>query len=153
MSLNAPDDRLSDEIPKLGVGTRALLATAALGIAIGFLVASRLEPDPKGFGTHEQMGLPPCAFLKVTRLPCPSCGLTTSFAWITRGRLNQAWRANPSGLLLAPLCALSAVWCCFAALFGRPAWSRSLEGPLMFVAVLGVSVSLLTWTIRLLLRR
>ncbi|GAC1315503.1 MAG: DUF2752 domain-containing protein [Isosphaeraceae bacterium] len=153
MSLNAPDDRLSEEISKLSVGTRVLLATAALGIAMGFLVASRLEPDPKGFGTHEQMGLPPCAFLKVTRLPCPSCGLTTSFAWITRGRFDQAWRANPAGLLLAPLCAWTAVWCCLSALFGRPARSKSVDGPLTFIAVLGVSVSLLTWTLRLLLRR
>ena len=59
-----------------------------------------LSPRPTGYGTHEQMGLPGCSFLAETGLPCPSCGLTTSFAEMARGHLGRAFHAQPFGLLL-----------------------------------------------------
>ena len=65
-----------------------------------------LVPDPNGFGTHQQLGLPGCAFRNVTGLQCPHCGMTTSFCWFVRGNLVQSCRANPSGLLLAVVCVL-----------------------------------------------
>lgn len=153
MSPIAADSRRPERSPKLRKATRGLLALAALAVAAIFGEARRLEPNPKGYGTHEQMGLPPCAFLKATGIPCPSCGLTTSFAWIARGRFRQAGRANPAGLAIAPLFLVAAVWCGWAAIRGRPLGSDGVEIPLMCGAVFGVGVSLLTWTIRLLLRR
>ncbi|MCS6856740.1 MAG: DUF2752 domain-containing protein [Sandaracinaceae bacterium] len=62
------------------------------------LTASLLTPDPRGYGTHTQLGLPPCAFFVLTGFPCPSCGMTTGFAHLMRLNLAGAWRANPASI-------------------------------------------------------
>ena len=59
--------------------------------------ARLLRPSPNGFGTHEQLGLPPCLFFKLTGIPCPSCGLTTSFAHSARLHFYQAFTTQPFG--------------------------------------------------------
>ena len=76
-------------------------------VAMGTLVAASLvlavarwlKPALIGYGTHTQLGLPPCNFLLLTHLPCPSCGLTTSFAWAIRLQFGKAFSANPFGIL------------------------------------------------------
>ena len=133
--------------------TRRVLVAAALGLAALLGVARRLEPDPRGYGTHRQLGLPPCAFLAVTGRPCPSCGMTTAFAWVARGRFDRAWRANPAGSLLAPVCAGLVPWLLAAAATGRPRGSRTLETPLTVLVVAIVAVCLLAWTVRLIIGR
>lgn len=87
---------------------RAGVCVFLAGITGVFLLASWLTPDPSGVGTHRQLGFPECIFLKSLGRPCPHCGMTTAFAWIVRGELRQAWRANPSALFLAA--ALLALW-------------------------------------------
>jgi hypothetical protein len=77
------------------------VAAAMMAGATGVLgVARRLKPSPSGYGTHTQLGLPPCWFLRVTHYPCPSCGLTTSFAWAAHFEFWKAFLASPFGLLL-----------------------------------------------------
>ncbi len=78
------------------------LAIAALSAAV-LGVARMLTPDPRGFGTHTQLGLPACAFRQFTSLPCPGCGLTTAFAHMVRGELALALAANPLGVVLCML--------------------------------------------------
>jgi hypothetical protein len=63
-------------------------------------IARWLVPDARGFGTHTQLGLPPCFFFALTGLPCPACGLTTCFALLAHGELQLALRAHPVGVLL-----------------------------------------------------
>jgi hypothetical protein len=87
----------SDPAPKL---EQALWWALALGCAAVLLVAAMLEPDARGYGTHAQLGLPPCGFLWLTGAPCPGCGLTTAFAHAIRGNWMLALDANPFGLLL-----------------------------------------------------
>lgn len=89
------------------------------GISAVFLLASWLTPDPSGVGTHRQLGFPECVFLTVTGRPCPQCGMTTAFAWIVRGEIRHAWRANPSALFLATGLVLMWPWLLRAALSGR----------------------------------
>jgi hypothetical protein len=125
----------------------------AIGLVVVFVVALRLEPSPTGLGTHMQLGLPACHFLRVTGRPCPTCGMTTAFAWFVRGRLDQAWRANPAGCLLAPACLALIPWLLAGAARGRPHFSRSLERPLVGLLVATVALSLLSWMVRLLLGR
>jgi hypothetical protein len=79
--------------------------------------------------------------------------MTTSFAWFARGEFDRSWRANPAGSVLAPACVALIPWLLAGAARGRPLGSRSVERPLtgLFVAI--VALSLLSWTIRLILGR
>ena len=78
-----------------------IIAVGMAAIAGGVLgVARWLHPAARGYGTHTELLLPPCNFLRLTHLPCPSCGMTTSFAWAERMDFWQAILANPFGLLL-----------------------------------------------------
>jgi uncharacterized protein DUF2752 len=137
----------------LGWPTRRALVLAALGLVGVLGVARQLEPDPRGFGTHTQLGLAPCAFALVTGHPCPTCGMTTSFAWFARGRFDRSWRANPAGSLLAPTCVALVPWLLAGAARGRPPGFRSLDRPLIGLVVATVALSLVSWTLRLILGR
>jgi len=80
--------------------TRAFWLVAGL---VGWAVvgaAAWLQPDARGFGTHQQLGLPPCMFEAYTHVPCPGCGLTTSFAHMAHGHLLQAFGAHLMGPFL-----------------------------------------------------
>ncbi len=60
-------------------------------------MAAFLPPDPRGHGTHEALGMPPCGFMLMTGLPCPTCGMTTAFSLIMHGRPCAAVIAQPAG--------------------------------------------------------
>ena len=79
------------------------LGAAALAIAcLGVLVfAATLRPDDSGMGTHQQLGLPPCPWLVMYDVPCPTCGMTTSFARAAHGSILGAVRAQPAGAAFA----------------------------------------------------
>ncbi len=94
-------------------------ALAFGAIVAGVLaVAWSLSPAER-FGTHRQLGLPPCGFLTMTGLPCPSCGMTTAFALVVRGRLLEAARAQPMGAILALVTIAVGLACLLAAVTGR----------------------------------
>lgn len=86
------------DAPVWGRVYAAGVAAAAVGILI---VAARLTPSNDHLGTHRQLGLPPCGFVAITGLPCPTCGMTTAFACVTHGRLLAALRAQVAGTFLA----------------------------------------------------
>jgi len=138
---------------RLRPATRGAMFTLATGLAVVFVVATRLEPSPRGMGTHTQLGLPPCHLALVTGKPCPSCGMTTAFAWFVRGRLDRSWGANPAGVLLAAASLALIPWLVAGAARGRTCFTRSLERPLIGLLVATVALSLLSWTVRLLLGR
>jgi hypothetical protein len=76
-------------------------------------LAAWLEPDPRGYGTHQRLGFGKCGMLITTGLPCPTCGMTTAFAYTVRGRPIRAFLAQPAGFLLALAtvgCAAGAAW-------------------------------------------
>ncbi len=136
-------------IERPGRPTRALLAAFAVGLATVIVVARRLEPDPRGFGTHEQLGLSPCAFKATTGRPCPTCGMTTSFAWSVRGRPDRSWRANPAGSLLAPMSLVLIPWLLAVSARANPAPFRTVEQPLVALAVAVVALTIFSWTVRM----
>lgn len=85
---------------KVGVGSRVMwFVLFALPLAV-MITAASLSADSRGHSTHTQLGLPPCGFLELTKLPCPGCGLTTSFTNMIHGDFVEATRANPFGVLL-----------------------------------------------------
>jgi hypothetical protein len=97
----------------------------AMGVvsAAVLIVARLLRPASGGVGTHEQLGLPPCAFLHFTGIPCPSCGLTTSFAHAARLHFFEAFAAQPFGLILFCLTALSVPFSIYL-IYSRVSWDR-----------------------------
>src|SRR5262249_31354400 len=82
------------------------LLLAGLSAAM-LLIARLLRRSADGVGTHRQLGLPPCAFLHFTGIPCPGCGLTTSVAHAARLQFYEAIITQPFGLLVFVLAVLS----------------------------------------------
>ena len=133
----------------LGWPIRCMLLGAAAGLAGLLGMAKTLEPDPRGFGTHTQLGLPPCTFATFTGRLCPTCGMTTSFAWFTRGRIDRSWQANPAGCLFALLTVPIIVWLVGSAVENQPVGFASLTRPLFGLLVAAIVLSLASWLIRL----
>ena len=92
---------------------------SAVVLLAGLVVCRALEPSPTRRGTHTQLGLPGCLVCRVTGLErCPSCGLTTAFAHLTRGQWREADAANPAGPVLFVLCCGAIVYCATMAVTG-----------------------------------
>ncbi len=118
---------------------------AALALACGgvLAVALWLRPDDRGWGTHEQLGLPSCAAVRLFGFPCPTCGMTTGFAHAVRGQWVRAFTAQPFALLLAVVTAALGLLAAQSAVRGR-IWSLNwyrippnrvlIVGLLLFVA-------------------
>jgi hypothetical protein len=136
----------------LRVWVRGWLVGLALALVAVFVTAWELNPygpdgSPRRMETHRQLGLPPCTFYALTGLPCPSCGMTTSFALLVRGDVANSFRANAVGTLLALVCLALIPWALVSAACKRPLFIRSLDRALA-VAVLGfLGLMLLRWAI------
>ena len=81
--------------------TRIWSAVVAIGCGTVLGVAIKLQPDPRGYGTHQQLGSAPCGMILSTGLPCPTCGMTTAFSHTVRGSWWSAFWAQPAGFVLA----------------------------------------------------
>lgn len=112
------------------------------------VLAWRLSPDPRGLGTHEQLGLPPCSFRTLFGLRCPTCGMTTAFAHLVHGKPVEACKANAGGLLLGIATVVLIGWLVGTAAAGRPV-ARVSPAVLAWLGTGLVMVSLIDWTIRL----
>lgn len=118
-------------------------------LALGLLV----DPDPRGFGTHEQLGLPPCKPMEWWNFPCPGCGVTTSMSLAAHGRFWASMRNQPFGFLVALALPAFAVWCVWQTLRGRDlnnAVHRVRFGTWVFIVA---GVMLAAWVYKIALTR
>ena len=99
--------------------TRLRAAAVLAGCLTVLGVAGWLEPSPTGVGTHEGLGLAPCNMIVLTGYPCPTCGMTTAFAYTVRGQWLAAFNAQPAGLVLALACGVGAILAFVVLLTGR----------------------------------
>jgi hypothetical protein len=96
---------------------------------LAFAFVRDLEPDPRGFGTHEQLGLPACPTYGRFGVPCPACGVTTSVALVYRGRALQGLRNQPFGFLVAVGLPLFSLWVLIGHLRGRDRYRDLVDRP------------------------
>lgn len=107
----------------VGIGPRIGGLLWAGGTLTILAVASGLSPSGEGHGTHRALGLPGCVWLATFDQPCPTCGMTTSFAHAADGAFLRAFVVQPMGAFLAIGAATTFWFALHSALTG----SRALE--------------------------
>jgi hypothetical protein len=150
LTTNESEHDLPVVLPVHGPAVRGTLAGVGLGLLVVFGIALWLDPyqgdgSARRMETHRQLGLPPCTFYAVTGLPCPSCGMTTSFALLVRGDMANSVRANAVGTLLALFGLALIPWCITAAITGRTLFVRSMERAISIVVLAFLTLMLLRW--------
>ena len=135
--------------PRASLSSRAAAVAVMLGLIVLFGIARRLEPSPTGYGTHQQLGLPPCTSVALMGMRCPACGMTTAWSYAMRGQWGDACNSNAGGLGLVLIAlAYMPAFCYYVA---RGYWSR--QGWLSFSLALSLSAALLVaagqWLTRL----
>jgi hypothetical protein len=141
-SHNAPD--------RFSPAARWSLAVFGGGLLLALVIAACLQPDPRGIGTHEQLGLPPCTFSTWFGMRCPFCGMTTAWAHAVRGELAAAVAANAGGPVLALAAIVAGPWMLASAVGGRPLFGRPSE-PLLAAGAVAVAVLIVVdWLRRIL---
>ncbi len=126
------------------------MALGVAGVCLSvLLVAAWLKPDLAGEETHRQLGFGQCQFLQTTGLPCPSCGMTTSFAWFVRGNLVASLYVQPMGMVLAILAGVGFWVGLYVALTGRPVYRllRMIPPVYLWGFLLGWAVLAWGWKI------
>ena len=132
-------------------GRRRLMA-AVVGLALLCPMATAffLVPDSRGHGTHEQLGLPPCTLVVLFGIRCPTCGSTTAFVHLARGRVIEAFAVNVAATLLALLLVPTGIWVCLSAIRGR--WLVTAPSGVVaaLIAVGFLVIATVDWAYRLL---
>jgi Protein of unknown function (DUF2752) len=131
---------------------RLALLVVVAGLVGVFAVAAWVNPyddegKPYRWETHRQLGLPECTFKTLTGKPCPSCGMTTSFALLLRGDVVNSARANAVGTLLAVFLLLMIPWGLTSIVRGRLVFITSLERAITWAVAFFLTLLLLRWAI------
>lgn len=129
---------------------RAVVAMTAGVLLVLLATAGWLRPSPRGYGTHQGLGLPPCTIVQLWGRRCPACGMTTSWAWLMRGRVDRAFEANVGGAMLGLATMVATPWFGWSALRGKW-WFRPPSD--VWLAVGGcvwLAVTMTDWLVRLL---
>jgi hypothetical protein len=152
LSNNADGVEPLEAAPVLHPALRHGLASFALVLVGVLAVAAWLHPyDDEGrpllMETHLQLGLPPCTFRLLTGMPCPSCGMTTSFALLMHGDIAASLRANAVGTVLAIIAMLLIPWSLLCACKNRLYGIVSIEKTLTIWVIILMSITLLRWLI------
>lgn len=129
-----------------------LIAAGVAGACLAVLVvAALLEPSRAGSGTHTGLGLNRCDFLARVDLPCPSCGMTTSFSWFVRGNVLASLYVQPMGAVLAMTCAITFWSALYIAISGRPAYRLLQRIPPKYYLVPLFTLAVLGWVWKIVL--
>jgi hypothetical protein len=141
-------EELAREAARTKRFVRVVLLTVAVALGGVFTAAFRIHPyddqgRPRTMSTHTQLGMPPCNFVQLTGKPCPSCGMTTSFALLVRGEVVSSLRANWVGTVICVLWATALIWSVAGALAGRTLFVPRGRGEAIFTLVVGLVVVLM----------
>jgi hypothetical protein len=129
----------------LGITGRLLALTSSAACLAVMLVAAHLTPSPTGMGTHTQLGLDQCYFALRTGIPCPSCGMTTSYSWMARGNFPASFYVQPMGALLA-IATIVTFWAgLYIAATGRSIYRLIALGPTRYYVPTIVALAIAAW--------
>jgi hypothetical protein len=133
----------------VGIAHRIVAALIAAACLTVLIIARILPPSPAGVGTHTAMGLQPCEFLARTGIPCPTCGMTTSFSHFARGNIAASLYVQPMGTVLATLTAATFWAAAYMALTGLPVLRLLQILPLRyyFIPLMGAAIAGWAWKI------
>ena len=133
----------------IGWKIRSLLIGWSLFLIAGFGIAIQTTPDPRGFGTHQRFGFAPCVIRNQLSIPCPSCGMTTSFSHFVRGQIRQSAKANTTGLVLALVCVAMIPWS-WISVYRKQLWLvANPENFLLWLLCTLITITLIEWFFRL----
>jgi hypothetical protein len=107
--------------------------------------------EPLRMGTHQQLGLPPCSFKEMVGVPCPSCGMTSSFSLLLHGDVLNSLKANFAGTALVTFGCLFVPWAFASVFLRRFVFIRSLEIVVFRLAVVFLVLLFGRWGIVLIL--
>ena len=114
-------------------------------------IAATLTPDSRGYGTHQQLGFPPCSFKEFTGVRCPSCGMTTSWSYMMHGRVIASFQTNSGGALLAIVSLLVGPWAVLSGVTGKWLWPRPSEWLGVMAGATIMICTLIDWCVRYLM--
>lgn len=140
---------LSDGVRQFGLRLRLALAAGGLALLVPLAVAGWLRPSPLGFGTHRQLGLPPCTFVWLFGIRCPSCGMTTSWSHAVRGHWLASVRSNSGGAALAAVAMIAGPWLVASAIAGRWLVRPPSDRVIAALAIGFITITLIDWMYRL----
>lgn len=129
---------------------RALTLVAGVALLALLIIARCLTPESSGFGTHQQLGLPPCTAVVLMGIPCPACGMTTSWAYTLRGNLREAAYSNAGGMLLAFIAMAFLPASCYFSYSGKASKDGWFSLVLAICLVSALIIALIQWVMRLL---
>jgi hypothetical protein len=130
--------------PSTRITRQARLAWSGVALACATVlgIAGFLTPNPAGLGTHQQLfHLAPCSFVLTTGLPCPTCGMTTSFAFMMHGHPLTALKVQPAGAVLCLATIGMAFFSFYVAMSGTLITVHwNLIGPVRLMLALGLLI-------------
>ena len=143
VNVEQAEEQLAFQTESISWYVRVFFGFVGSGLAVLLVTAACLTPSPKGYGTHQQLGLPECSIKMIYDLPCPSCGMTTSWSHMVRGDIISSCKANPGGALLAIISIFLSPWLLISACRGR--WFIGVPPDWISISV-AISLLLVTLT-------
>jgi hypothetical protein len=139
-----------DDSP-VGPWTDRAIALLFVVAAVGFVaMLSAVTPDPRGYGTHEMLGLAACSWPEEFGIPCPTCGVTTAAAYLVHLSPWRSFVTQPFGFALAA----GGLWLGLLAIVslvrGRSFIGRIVGMPYGTLAIAGIVLLLASWGYRVL---
>jgi len=141
----APVSRL---VRPISVAERVVVVVLLLVVGAVLVTLAGLDPDPRGLGTHEQLGMKPCAWPVVYDMPCPTCGVTTATVHLLHFEVLAAFRTQPFGALLAIATIAFVVLAVVHLWRGESLFARLAVWPWGTIFLVGVAILLASWYYR-----
>ena len=133
------------EFKKSSASEKVIQFVILSGCVGAIIIGRMLMPSPSGIGTHTLLGFPPCGFYKITGIPCPTCGVTTSFVLAAHLKFKESILTQPVGFFVFILVFLCAVAAAIFFLAGKSLFNLNLKVSGYKIAIAIIIFVLISW--------